>query len=601
MPTDRTLLLISTVLQGAVSVTFSLAFFGLWRGLHRDAARRFGVVWGLYALGVAVTTLTVALGPFSPTIPPLLPLPIVFSVFAFRAASEALLETPAAGVARVLRVSVAAYAIYLLMWAVLGTRLATLAPTFVPFMAPRLMMAAGYAWAAWPLLRRWADIGNNLRTTGIALTLLALRAGASATYEIVRVAQGRAGEPESLVLTVAQLVLLIAFGVSAVVVIVDGEREEAVHAAATIRRTAEELQASEARFRFVVEHASDMQLVIGPDDRIRYAAPNTLRLLGVPAADLHGTNLLSRVPREDYDVASQALRALRERQTPDAVPASIRLWHADGGTRTFEINGEAAHEPGEADASLLLTAHDVTRQRQLERQLQQNDRLDRLGQMAGSMAHDFNNMLQGIKTGLTLAMRSVPAGAPVTDYLTLMDDAVERGQTLTSQLLAFARQAPDEMRTFDMAERLHALEGLLKIVGGSAIRVTVETSGGAMPVQANPGQFDQAVVNLTANARDAMPEGGTVAVRAERGTDVARLTVTDTGVGIPPEQLDQIFQPFFTTKASGRGTGLGLASTYGFARQFNGTLTVESRPGAGSCFALELPLATTAPEAAVTA
>ena len=241
-------------------------------------------------------------------------------------------------------------------------------------------------------------------------------------------------------------------------------------------------------------------------------------------------------------------------------------------------------------------------QRQLEAALLQSSRMDSLGRMAGSIAHDFNNMLTVIKGGLDLVMEDVPADSRSRPDLDTVRTAAARGEALTRQLLTFARQRPPTSEQFDVRDRLASLEGVVAMAVGRSIRIRTIRSDRALLVRADPGQFDQVIMNLAINARDAMPSGGELTIQSMvangmgEATDLiaatawARVVVEDTGIGIPAANIHRIFEPFFTTKAEGHGSGLGLASAYGFARQAGGRVSVESTEGVGTRFFLDLPL-----------
>jgi signal transduction histidine kinase len=204
--------------------------------------------------------------------------------------------------------------------------------------------------------------------------------------------------------------------------------------------------------------------------------------------------------------------------------------------------------------------------------------------------------------GLDLARDSIPAGTQVPG-LDVIEQASKQGVALTRQLLAFARQAPEALVRFDAAERVASIENMLRLVVGRMVQLEVVGTSQRLHVRADPTQFEQVIVNLAVNARDAMPAGGklTIAVALAAPAvgptrnpppdkSLVRVTLQDTGSGISPAILDRLFEPFFTTKEPGRGTGLGLATAYGFARQAGGTLSVESTEGVGTIVRLELPL-----------
>lgn len=236
----------------------------------------------------------------------------------------------------------------------------------------------------------------------------------------------------------------------------------------------------------------------------------------------------------------------------------------------------------------------------LERDLAQSRRMDMIGRMASSVAHDFNNIL----TAVLSASQSASFDDVTAEERRQADRdiaaAVGRGKDLTRSLLEVARDATPKIADFDPAARIEALQPMLaRIVGkGSTVECEVDAHLRESPqtVHADPVQFDQMLLNFAANARDAMPKGGALRVRCEAvptpsgvGGSSVRVVVGDTGVGMPPDVAERAFEPFFTTKEPGKGTGLGLATTAAFVKQAGGEIAVESAPGAGSTFRVLLP------------
>jgi len=244
----------------------------------------------------------------------------------------------------------------------------------------------------------------------------------------------------------------------------------------------------------------------------------------------------------------------------------------------------------------------VARAEQSQRALLQAQKLEALGRLTGGIAHDFNNVLQTLTSGLQLASLS-STDQRVRALLEPCQRAVKRAVDLTRQLMVFARVQDARLETIDMARQLQAALPLLKGGLPSNIDCRLDASGGLWPVTVDTLQLELALLNLTMNARDAMPEGGVLrigadnVVLAEEAGDLAagryvRVTVADSGVGMSPEVLARAVDPFFTTKGVGRGTGMGLAQAYGFGKQSGGALVLRSRPGEGTVASLYLPAAT---------
>jgi signal transduction histidine kinase len=238
-----------------------------------------------------------------------------------------------------------------------------------------------------------------------------------------------------------------------------------------------------------------------------------------------------------------------------------------------------------------------------ERQLARSRRLEAIGQLAGGLAHDLNNLLAPILTHASAAQEDLPAGSLVQEDLVQVVEAARRAHGLVRRLLAFARRQPLEVVPLDLSEVTAALAPMLRDVVGRRVQLELALAGGLPAVEADRGQLETVLVNLAANARDAMPCGGTMGVSTSiealegpaaaalelRPARFVTLTVTDTGAGMSPEVLARVFEPFFTTKEVGQGTGLGLASVHGVVRQHGGAVVADSTPGRGTTFRIWLP------------
>jgi signal transduction histidine kinase len=231
-----------------------------------------------------------------------------------------------------------------------------------------------------------------------------------------------------------------------------------------------------------------------------------------------------------------------------------------------------------------------------EEALRQSQKMEAIGQLTGGVAHDFNNLLMVASSGLDLMERTTDP----TRRERLKDgvrQALDRGASLTRQLLAFSRPSALKPQVIDLGAQI---EGMRVLLDGSLredIKVTIEPEPGLWPVEVDPSQLELAVVNIAVNARDAMPNGGTIRIsaanapagEAEEAGDMVRLSISDTGEGMTPEVVQRVFEPFFTTKDVGRGTGLGLSQVYGFAHASRGDVLIDSTPGEGSTVSLVLP------------
>jgi signal transduction histidine kinase len=226
--------------------------------------------------------------------------------------------------------------------------------------------------------------------------------------------------------------------------------------------------------------------------------------------------------------------------------------------------------------------------RAVERQLQEAQKMEAVGRLAGGIAHDFNNLLTAISGYGELALMKLD-GAPAREYVEEMQRASERAAQLTRQLLAFSRRQVLQFEVVDLNAVVADLERMLARLLGVGIELDVRLDASLAPTKADPGQLQQVVLNLALNARDAMPDGGTLAIAtANVGPNVV-LTVSDTGEGMDEETLARVFEPFFTTKPAGEGTGLGLATVYGIVKQTGGDVSVRSARGSGTIFEVSLP------------
>jgi two-component system, cell cycle sensor histidine kinase and response regulator CckA len=257
----------------------------------------------------------------------------------------------------------------------------------------------------------------------------------------------------------------------------------------------------------------------------------------------------------------------------------------------------------ETEAAIVYML-ETTERRALENQINQSQKMDMVGQLAGGIAHDFNNVLSAIMMANDFLLNAhKPTDPSFQDIMQIKQNAT-RAATLVRQLLAFSRRQTLRPQVLDLGDALSDLTMLLRRLIGEKVKLDLVHGRDLWPVKVDVSQFEQVIVNLAVNARDAMPDGGKLTVRTANVTteesadlaykgmpaaDYVRIDITDTGTGIPPEIVDKIFEPFFSTKEVGKGTGLGLSTVYGIVKQTGGFVYVESEPGTGTSFRIFLP------------
>jgi PAS domain S-box-containing protein len=321
---------------------------------------------------------------------------------------------------------------------------------------------------------------------------------------------------------------------------------------------------------------------------------------------------------DDEDVSQMFVQDFQPRWVLDSLLDEIVSVAVGGGVWTGEAgllhrNGReipvlktvVAHTRSDGKAEYISTvARDIRDHKQLEAELLQAQKMESIGRLAGGVAHDFNNMLTAIIGYTELAKAQLPPDHPVQGDLTNVHDAARRSAALTRQLLAFARKQVISPRAVDLNELITRMETMLNRLLGEDIRLSADLKPDVAPVLIDPGQFEQVLMNLAVNARDAMPEGGTLRVETKNVSlddawchqhpgstpgEYGLVRVSDTGMGMSREVMDHLFEPFFTTKGSGEGTGLGLATCYGIVKQSGGSIWVSSEQGRGTTFDIYVP------------
>jgi len=306
----------------------------------------------------------------------------------------------------------------------------------------------------------------------------------------------------------------------------------------------------------------------------------------------------SRIHPEDLPGFAAAISGAL---TTGSYSCEFRWLCADGQYRVLQDTGVLAPRVDGAPQEIFGVMMDATDRRSLEEQLTQARKMEAVGQLTGSVAHDFNNLLTVVLGNVDLLARKKEDQARRLRRIDAIRQAAERGRDLTRQLLAFSRRQHLTPVTLDVGALIRDFAPLLRQAVGEAVTVDLVLAEATLCAHVDPTQLETALLNLAVNARDAMPDGGVIRIRTEQETDAAgdwvTISVEDSGVGMSPEVRDRVFEPFFTTKEVGKGSGLGLSQVYGFVRQSEGEVQLESELDGGSTFRLRLPLSSEPPAA----
>lgn len=371
-------------------------------------------------------------------------------------------------------------------------------------------------------------------------------------------------------------------------------------------RLVEELRHTEQQLRDAQRLARLGSWELGPRDLVMDWSPEMFEIFGRDPAkgnpDLD--EALAYLLPEDRDRTRQELQQAFEDQTTAQLGFRLRR-ESDGEIRECRVEGRGVVNSEGRSIGLVGIVQDITDRKRIEEQLHQAQKMEAVGQLTGGVAHDFNNLLTvilGNAEMLQAAMTAQPRQRMMVDIILR---AATRGAELTQRLLAFSRRQALEPTVLDLADIVTDLQSLIRRTLGESVRVESQVPPDLWLADADPAQLEAALVNLAINARDAMPQGGLLTISLENLTlppdavpsgpdglvpgDYVVLTVADTGAGMEPEVLKRCLEPFFTTKAVGKGSGLGLSMAYGFARQSGGTLTVASDIGQGTTVRLYLP------------
>ncbi|TAJ09801.1 MAG: PAS domain S-box protein [Nitrospirae bacterium] len=342
----------------------------------------------------------------------------------------------------------------------------------------------------------------------------------------------------------------------------------------------------------------DLLCVAGFDGSWKHLNPAWEKTLGWTIAELRARPYHEFIHPDDQAATIAAMRKLAEGSP--TISFENRYQCKDGSYRWFQWNAA----PFPEQRLIYATARDVTEHRQLEEQLRQAQKMEAIGKLAGGIAHDFNNILTVITGHSQMLLETLDRSDPQREHVQEIQEAGDRATALTNQLLTFSRRQVVQPKVLDLNAIVGHIEGMLRRLIGEDIHLATKLIQEPAFVKVDPGQIEQVIVNLAVNARDAMPQGGRLAIEtstveldqppihahgvAQAGPYVM-LTISDTGQGMDATTQARIFEPFFTTKEQGKGTGLGLSTVYGIVSQSSGSIVVHSEPGRGTTFKIYLP------------
>lgn len=375
-------------------------------------------------------------------------------------------------------------------------------------------------------------------------------------------------------------------------------------------RALDALQVSEKRYRDLYENSLDALYAHDLEGNYLSANSSVERVLGYPRERFLTLNFRDIVHPEDMARTAENFRKKIENGIEKTGPYEIRVQTQDGSIRWVEVTSRIVKEAG-VPVAVEGSARDISERKKLEEHLRQTAKMEAIGLLAGGIAHDFNNLLTAMMGYAELLRQQLPEGMPHWKKVCQIQRAAERAADLTKQLLAFGRKQMLDAKPLILNEIIADFERMLRRVIGEDVTIITEPAPDLGTVQADAGQIEQILMNLAVNARDAMPQGGTLTIETHNVAldedyvkshpdavcgDYVMIAMSDTGRGMDPDTLARIFDPFFTTKEKGVGTGLGLSTVYGIVKQHQGHLAVYSEAGIGTTFKIYLPRVYQEPE-----
>jgi PAS domain S-box-containing protein len=375
------------------------------------------------------------------------------------------------------------------------------------------------------------------------------------------------------------------------------ELEEFAQTYASARRALREM---EERYRLFADNVQDLISLHDQTGVFLYVSPSVTRLLGYEPHELIGRSVYDLVVEQDVGTLRAAHAAITRRE--GGVPAAYRVRRRDGSVIWCETTARVAmDEASGAPWRIVAVTRDITERHAFEQHLMQSQKMEALGRLAGGIAHDFNNVLTVIAGHAELLTGCLDSNTIERDHAEFIREAAHRAAMLTRQLLSFGRGKGRDLQLTDLNASVLDVQPMLARLIGSGIELVHRLEPRLLAVRCDPAAIEQVLVNLAVNARDAMPDGGTLTFRTRNvalddgdraglaGGPYVQLSVKDDGVGMDRDVAARAFEPFFTTKELEAGTGLGLSTVYSIMRQVGGDVSVTTSPGAGAEFRLLFP------------
>jgi PAS domain S-box-containing protein len=352
-----------------------------------------------------------------------------------------------------------------------------------------------------------------------------------------------------------------------------------------------QLRQSQEQYADLFEHSPDMYHLIDRNGTIIGCNHTEAATLGYDKSEIVGKQLARFYPPEQQALITEFIRTTFEFQR-EARDEEHQMLHRDGTVLDVSVNSSFVVNEQGVPVSLRCVVRDITKKKKFEEKIIQAQKIDSIGNLAGGVAHDFNNILTSIGNAAAIMQRRVTERNKLAPFIEIISTAAQRGAKLTTQLLTFARRTPTQLHPVDLHHILDETFALFEPGIPPDVTITRRYAPLQVLINGDEGHVQQSVLNILLNARDAMPNGGeiTIETSVDAREHSVTLVVSDNGVGMSPAVQQHIFEPFYSTKDIGKGTGLGLSVVYGVMKAHNGSIAVRSTPNKGSSFTLTFPL-----------